>query len=156
MRFSCAHEDMGFHAGGGGVGGKGSCSIAGGRDGQLLETKVARHGDSGRQAARFERTGGIEAFVLDVDVGILAAGKHRSETFAERDGIGFGEDGVVTPHGRGPQGEAGRRERALDGGEIVTSVEDAGVLGTDGLWAVSGIVLAAAGAFEMRQHDWRV
>ena len=37
-------------------------------------------------------------------------------------------------------------------GEIVAGVENAGVFGADGLRTVRGIVFAAAGAFEMRQH----
>ena len=37
-------------------------------------------------------------------------------------------------------------------GQIVAGVENAGVLGANGLRAIRGIVFAAAGAFEMSQH----
>ena len=113
---------------------------------------MASHGDAGGEAACFERSGGIEAFVLDVDVGIFAAEQHGSEAFAERDGIGVGKDGVIAPHGGRASGEARGREGALDRGEIVARVEDAGIFGTDRLRTVGGIVFAAAGAFEVSQH----
>ena len=118
----------------------------------FFRSEVTRHGHGGGEAAGFEGAGGVEAFVLDVDVGIFAAGQHGGEAFAERDGIGVGKDGVVAPHGGRASGEMRGREGALDVGEIVAGVEDSGVFGADGLRAVGGIVLTAAGAFEVRQH----
>ena len=51
------------------------------------KAEVARHGDAGGKAASFERTGGIEALVLDEDVRIFAAGEHRGEAFAKRNRV---------------------------------------------------------------------
>ena len=101
------HEDVGFESGGGGVGGEGSGGVSGGWNRQLLQAEVAGHGYAGGQAAGFERSGGIQAFVLDVDVGIFAAGEHGREAFAESHGVSFGQDGIVAPHGRraGDRGE---------------------------------------------------
>ena len=113
---------------------------------------MAGHGDAGAEAARFERAGGVESFVFDIDVGEFAAGEHGREAFAERDGIGVGENGIIAPHGGSASGEARRREASLDGGEIVARVEDAGIFRADGLGAVCGIMFAAAGAFEVSQH----
>ena len=132
------HEDVGFEAGGGGVGGEGSGGVSGGGDGEFFQAEVARHGNAGGQAAGFERAGGVEAFVLDEDAGKLAAGEHGSETFAERDGIGFGKDGVVAPHGGGASGEVRGGKISLDRGEIVAGIENASVFGTDGLGTSGG------------------
>ena len=84
---------------------------------------------------------------------IFAASQHGSKTFAQRDGISLGKDGMVAPHGGSERQRRGRRKRFPDGDEIVASVEDAAVVGANGLRTVGGIVLAATGAFEMRQHD---
>src|SRR5271154_1636524 len=99
---------------------------------------MASQGYGGAEAAGFEGAGGVEAFIFDEDVGILAAGEHGSKTFAERDGIGFGEDGVVAPHGGSASGEVGGGKISLDGREIVAGVENALVVGADGLRARGG------------------
>src|SRR5579863_3180446 len=113
---------------------------------------MARHGDGGGESSSFERSGRIEAFVLDVDVGILPAGEHGSEALAEGDGVCIGKNGVVAPHGRGASGETGGGKSTLDRGQIVPCVEDAGVFGTNRLRTICRIVLTAASAFEMSQH----
>ena len=59
------HEDVGFESGGGGVGGERSGGVSGRRDREFLQTEVTRHGDRGGESSGFERSGGIEAFVLD-------------------------------------------------------------------------------------------
>jgi hypothetical protein len=110
------------------------------------------HGDAGGESAGFERTGGIEAFVFDVDVGKLATREHGREAFPERYGIGFGKDRVIAPHRRSASGESRGREAALDVGKIVASIENAGVFGTNGLRTVGGIVFPASSAFEVCKH----
>ena len=112
---------------------------------------MAGHGDGGGESASFEGAGGIQAFIFDEDVGIFAAGQHGSKTFAERDGRGFGKDGVVTPHGGSERQQRCGRETLLDVGEIVAGVEDAAIFGANSLRTVGGIMLAAAGAFEVSE-----
>ena len=63
------HEDVGFDLGGGGVGGEGSGGVSGGGDGELFQAEMASHGDGGGESSGFEGAGGVEAFVLDKDVG---------------------------------------------------------------------------------------
>lgn len=113
---------------------------------------MASHGDGGRESTSFEGARGIQAFVLDEDVGILAAAKQGRETLTERDGRSLGKDGIVTPHGGSKREQRGGRESFLDGGKIVAGVEDSGVLGANGLGAVGGVMLVTTGAFEM---SWR-
>ncbi len=125
--------------------------VSGGRNGQLLQTEMVRHGYSGGESARLERAGRVQAFIFYEDVGILTAGEHRSESFAERNRIGLGKNGVVAPHGGRAPSEAGGRKAALDRGEIVARVENASIFGANRLRPVRGIVLGAAGTFEVRQ-----
>ena len=77
------HEDVRFDSGGGGVSGERSRGVARRGDREFLRAEVTRHGHAGGEAARLERSGGVEAFVLDIDVGIFAAEQHGREAFAE-------------------------------------------------------------------------
>src|SRR5579872_5246742 len=147
------HKDVGFEFRCGSISCESPSGITGGRNGELFQGKVASHGDSGGESAGFEGSGWIESFVFYVDVGVLAAGKHGSESLAERNGISRGEYSIVAPHGGRATGETSGREGSLDRSKIVAGVEDAGIFRTDSLQAVGGIVLSAAGTLKMRQHD---
>src|SRR5207302_5149658 len=98
-----------------------------------------------------EGSGGVEAFVFDEHIGILAAGEHRREAFPKRDWIGFGQNRVITPHGGRASGQARGRESALDGSQIVARVENSTVFGTDCLRAVGGKVFSTASALKMSE-----
>ena len=151
------HEDVGFDARSGGVGGEGAGGVAGGGCGELLQSIMAGHGDGHGHAAGFEAAGGIVGFFFNVEAGIAAAGKHGRPAFAEGDGVGVGEDIGVTPHGGfGAAGGAGCC--VLQGIEVIADVEGSGAGGADGLGSVGGDVLMAAGAFEVGDwgHKYRV
>ena len=83
---SLRHEDVGFDAGGGGVGGEGSGGVAGGGNGEVLEAVMLGHGDGEAEAAGFEGAGGVGALFLDEEAGVALAVEHGSPAFAEGDG----------------------------------------------------------------------
>ena len=73
--------------------------VAGAGSGKLFQAICSGHRDRHRHAACLERTGGIQAFVLDEDIGELTTGQHGSEAFAESHGKNIGQDFCVTPEG---------------------------------------------------------
>ena len=60
---------MGFETGGRGISGKGAGGVSSRRDGQLADAEFHAHRDGAGESARFEGTGGIEAFVFDRELG---------------------------------------------------------------------------------------
>ncbi len=116
LRDVARHEDMRFEAGRGRVGGQRAGGVSGGRDRDFLHAEFEAHGNGAGKPARFERRGGVQAFVLDPD-GLRADARaetvradERRPAFAERnDGIfRGGQNRRVTPHG----GRAVARRRA--------------------------------------------
>ncbi len=104
------HEDVGFDAGGSGVGGERACGVAGGRDGELLQSVMAGHGDGQREAARLEGAGGVGAFFFEIHVAVAAAVEHGRPALAEGDGLDVGQHGAIAPHAGGGRGACfGRR-----------------------------------------------
>jgi hypothetical protein len=155
------HEDVGFNAGGCGVGGDGSTGVACGGDGDFLDAVVAGHGDGEGQAAGLEGAGGVGAFLLEEDVRVAAAGEHGGPALAEGYGVDRRKNGLVAPHAgpgfigaRGADGVASGE--ALGGGEVVADVECAGAGGADGLGGGGVDVGVAAGAFEVRDSGHRL
>src|SRR5205814_8254172 len=87
-----------------------------------------------------------------VDVRKFTAGKHGREPFAQRNGIGCGQNRVIAPHAGRASGQTRRGESAFYVGKVVAGVKNSTVFGAHGLRAVGGIVLPAASAFQMSQH----
>ena len=143
---------MSFQPCSGGVGGESTCGISSGRNGEFLQSEVASHSDGGRKSARFKGPGGVQAFILNVDVGKLAAGEHRGKPFSQRDRISRRQNGIVAPHTRGSSRETRRGERAFDLVKVVACVENSCIFEADRLRTVRRIVLAAASAFQMSEH----
>ena len=145
------HEDVGFDGGGRGIRGKGARGVSCGWDGQLLQPEMTSHGHRGRESARFERAGRIQAFVFDKDVGIFPAAQHGSKSLAQRNRRCFRQDGVVAPHGRSQRQQRGRRKTSLNAGQIVAGVQDAAIFRANRLRPVGGIMLATARAFQVSE-----
>src|SRR5207253_932263 len=61
------HEDPGFDAGAGGIGGEGGGGVAGGGDGDLRDAELFRLRNRGGNAASLEAAGRVETFFFDVD-----------------------------------------------------------------------------------------
>ncbi len=148
------HEDVGFDAGSGGIGGESAGCVTGGGDRQFFQAVVASHGDGECESACFEGAGGIGAFFFEKNSGMAAAAKHRRPAFSERDGINGGENGAVTPHagpgrsrGLGYSGVAGGR--TVERTKIVTNVQRALAFGAESLRAFGGESGITARAFEI-------
>ena len=101
---------MRFNARRSGVGGHGAGGISRRRYGYLVNAQFYTHGNGAGKAARFERTGGVNAFVLDPKILNAQAAReprglqHRRHTFAQRNYIGrvtHRQHRSVSPHAGG-------------------------------------------------------
>src|SRR5262249_19652840 len=151
------HEDVGFDAGSGGVGGEGAGGIAGRRDGDLFDAQLNAHGDGAGESASLEGGGGVEAFVLDPeelgsDAGSDAGGGDEGRpAFAEGDdgGGGGGQDRGVAPHVGGSGGDVATGPAVADDVEIVADEERAST-GAEVIGGIGRIAGITETAFQVR------
>src|SRR5271168_5487596 len=121
---------------------------------------MTSHGEGQRQAASFDRAGGVRAFFFQECVGMAAAREHGSPAFAESDGAGVWEDGTIAPHA-GPRrlggfaGDGVARRDSAQRLQIVTDGEGTFAFWAEGLWRRSGKGGLTAGTFQIidRWHE---
>src|ERR1019366_9751605 len=80
------------------VGGQSPASMARPGSGKFFQSIVSSHGEGGTYAPGFERTGWIQAFVLNQKVLIFTTWQHGSHAFAESHRFGVRQHGRVAPH----------------------------------------------------------
>ena len=116
--FTVGDEDEGGDAGAGGVGGGGGGGVAGGGADDGLGARFDGLGDGHAHAAVFEGAGGIEAFIFDVEVNIVAE--------AGGDVVELNEGSVAFAQGE----DAGF---VVDGEAVAIAFDQAGVVGVHGV-----------------------
>ena len=110
---------------------------------------MSRHSHRRRHAARLERSGRIQPFILDEDIGKLAAGKHRRKSFAQRNGQGVRKNLGISPHASYAPRQIFAAQLPFQTGKIVADKKHPSVFRTNILRALGRDMLSAAGAFEV-------
>ena len=82
QRHVLRHKNVCLETSLGCVGRQCASGVSGRRNRKLLQAVIFRHRNRGGKAASLERTGRIQAFILDKNIRELATGQHGSEAFA--------------------------------------------------------------------------
>ena len=133
LRNIARHEDVGFDAGRRGIGRQGAGRVAGRGNGHLLDSQFHAHRNGAGEAARFERAGGVQAFVLHpkrvgADARAQAPGANqRRPALAQRDDrlVRRRQHRSVAPHAGGAVRNVAPPPAVADGIEIVPHQERA-------------------------------